>query len=249
MLSATCASTVCLSRSRFTGNERDTESGNDYFGARYYASAMGRFMSPDWSAKAEPVPYSKLDDPQTLNLYSYVGNNPLVRTDQDGHCFWDLCIVEITVADIVIGALITGGIALGVEKTIYESRQAAPGSRPGQDFTRAGKNTIDQTNAAQNGGDNKCVGCKKKVRKVSSKKGEPTPDDQLQRHHIDPKENGGSGTPENGEIRCPPCHQDVHNPSPVPDPTPAPEPAPAPQPEPQPAPQPQPQPEPPKPQQ
>lgn len=30
-----------------TGKERDAESGNDYFGARYYASAMGRFLSPD----------------------------------------------------------------------------------------------------------------------------------------------------------------------------------------------------------
>ncbi len=74
-------------RSRCTGKERDAESGLDYFGARYYASNMGRFMSPDWSAKQEPVPYSKLDDPQTLNLYSYVGNNPLSRADKDGHCF------------------------------------------------------------------------------------------------------------------------------------------------------------------
>ena len=39
----------------FTGKERDTESGNDYFGARYYASNMGRWMSPDWSAKEEPA--------------------------------------------------------------------------------------------------------------------------------------------------------------------------------------------------
>ena len=39
-----------------TGKERDTESGNDYFGARYYASSMGRFLSPDWSAKVEPGP-------------------------------------------------------------------------------------------------------------------------------------------------------------------------------------------------
>jgi RHS repeat-associated protein len=31
----------------FTGKERDSESGNDYFGARYYASSMGRWMSPD----------------------------------------------------------------------------------------------------------------------------------------------------------------------------------------------------------
>jgi RHS repeat-associated protein len=59
----------------YTGKERDQESGNDYFDARYYSSAMGRFMSPDWSAQEEPVPYSKLDNPQTLNLYAYVLNN------------------------------------------------------------------------------------------------------------------------------------------------------------------------------
>jgi RHS repeat-associated protein len=72
----------------FTGKERDAESGNDYFGARYYASTMGRFLSPDWSAKAEPVPYAKLDNPQTLNLYGYMRNNPLGGVDQDGHCDW-----------------------------------------------------------------------------------------------------------------------------------------------------------------
>src|ERR1700733_10053796 len=71
--------------SRSTGKERDAESGNDYFDARYYSSAMGRFMSPDWSAQEEPVPYAKLDDPQTLNLYSYVENNPLWKPDPDGH--------------------------------------------------------------------------------------------------------------------------------------------------------------------
>jgi RHS repeat-associated protein len=69
----------------FTGKERDAESGNDYFGARYYASSMGRFLSPDWSAKEEPVPYAKLDDPRSLNLYQYVGNNPLSGFDADGH--------------------------------------------------------------------------------------------------------------------------------------------------------------------
>ena len=81
----TIHSTVCVCAYKFTGKERDTESGLDYFGARYYASSMGRWMSPDWSAKEEPVPYSKLDDPQTLNLYGYVGNNPLSRADADGH--------------------------------------------------------------------------------------------------------------------------------------------------------------------
>jgi RHS repeat-associated protein len=72
----------------FTGKERDSESGNDYFGARYYSSNMGRFLSPDWAAKEEgsdPVPYADLENPQTLNLYEYVRNNPLSKNDPDGH--------------------------------------------------------------------------------------------------------------------------------------------------------------------
>jgi RHS repeat-associated protein len=69
----------------FTGKERDAESGNDYFEARYYSSAAGRFLSPDWSAKEEPVPYARLDNPQTLNLYAYLSNNPLAGIDADGH--------------------------------------------------------------------------------------------------------------------------------------------------------------------
>ena len=84
--SSTTAEFICAFACKFTGKERDSESGLDYFGARYYGSSMGRFMSPDWSAKAEPVPYAKLDNPQSLNLYSYVGNNPLSRVDADGHC-------------------------------------------------------------------------------------------------------------------------------------------------------------------
>jgi len=59
--------------------------GNDFFGARYYSSSFGRFMSPDWSATADPVPYARLDDPQSLNLYAYVRNNPLSLVDRNGH--------------------------------------------------------------------------------------------------------------------------------------------------------------------
>jgi RHS repeat-associated protein len=61
------------------------ETGNDYFGARYLSSAQGRWTIPDWSAKASPVPYATLNDPQTLNLYGYVRNNPLAFADHDGH--------------------------------------------------------------------------------------------------------------------------------------------------------------------
>jgi RHS repeat-associated protein len=69
----------------FTGKERDSESGLDYFGARYYGSSMGRWMSPDWADKPEAVPYSDLANPQSLNLYGYVNNNPLSHADADGH--------------------------------------------------------------------------------------------------------------------------------------------------------------------
>jgi RHS repeat-associated protein len=65
----------------FTGKERDTESGNDYFGARYYASSMGRFLSPDpgWFSAADS------SDPQSWNLYSYARNNPMINIDPAGY--------------------------------------------------------------------------------------------------------------------------------------------------------------------
>ncbi len=62
----------------FTSKDRDAESGNDFFGARYYGSSMGRFMSPDLPVDQHPA------DPQSWNLYSYVRNNPLRMTDPTG---------------------------------------------------------------------------------------------------------------------------------------------------------------------
>ena len=71
---------------QFTGREQDAETNNNIdFGAGYYKPSTGRFLSPDWSAKEEPVPYAKLDNPQSLNLYSYTLNNPLSNADTDGH--------------------------------------------------------------------------------------------------------------------------------------------------------------------
>jgi RHS repeat-associated protein len=67
--------------SRYTGKERDTESGLDYFGARYYGSNMGRWMSPDWADKPEPVPYSSLVEPNReefgiMHFNCYVHGRP-----------------------------------------------------------------------------------------------------------------------------------------------------------------------------
>jgi RHS repeat-associated protein len=85
----------------FTGKERDTESGNDYFGARYYASSMGRWMSPDWAKNVQAIPYADFTHPQTLNLYLYLGNNPLGGADADGHC--DFCGWLVSVVSTKVG--------------------------------------------------------------------------------------------------------------------------------------------------
>ena len=59
----------------------------DFFGAKYFSGVQGRFITPDWSEVPQPVPYADFSDPQTLNLYSYVRNNPLALADPDGHSF------------------------------------------------------------------------------------------------------------------------------------------------------------------
>jgi RHS repeat-associated protein len=74
----------------YAGKERDTESGLDDFDARYYSSNLGRFMSSDWSAIPAAVPYADFRDPQSINLYTYVRNNPISRIDSDGHGTIDL---------------------------------------------------------------------------------------------------------------------------------------------------------------
>jgi RHS repeat-associated protein len=66
-------------RQKFTTKERDTESGLDYFEARYYSSAQGRFTSVDpGNANATRK------DPQSWNGYAYSRNNPLKYIDPDG---------------------------------------------------------------------------------------------------------------------------------------------------------------------
>jgi RHS repeat-associated protein len=68
---------------KFTGKERDAETGLDYFGARYLSSAQGRWTSPD-----EPFADQHPEDPQSWNLYGYVKNNPLRFIDPFG--LWTL---------------------------------------------------------------------------------------------------------------------------------------------------------------
>ncbi len=88
---------------KFTGKERDAESGLDDFDARFYSSSLGRFVSPDSSG------YSSLANAQSWNLYAYTLNNPIKYVDPTGHTVELSCADKTKCQQVVAGA--TGNAA------------------------------------------------------------------------------------------------------------------------------------------
>jgi RHS repeat-associated protein len=80
------AETTGTTNRRFTSYERNQTTGLDYAINRHYDPAQGRFTQPDPLGQRA----SNLSDPQTLNLYSYCGNDPVNREDADGLLFGKL---------------------------------------------------------------------------------------------------------------------------------------------------------------
>lgn len=74
-----CTRQTDISPMHFTGKQHDAESGLDYFGARYDASSLGRFMTPDTGVDQHPA------NPQSWNLYAYTRNNPFKFVDPTGN--------------------------------------------------------------------------------------------------------------------------------------------------------------------
>lgn len=74
-----CSGSTLSSLGNFAGSDYDSESGLDYFPARFLAPSTGRWISPDTFG-------GSLANPQTLNRYVYVGNNPLRFVDPMGRC-------------------------------------------------------------------------------------------------------------------------------------------------------------------
>ena len=71
----------------FTGKERDSESGNDYFGASYYTNILGRFMGPDPLNRISLTGSAftaYLANPQHWDRYVYALDNPTTFTDPTG---------------------------------------------------------------------------------------------------------------------------------------------------------------------
>ena len=77
---------------KFTGKEMDEETGLMYYGARYYDPVIGRFISFDpllLNEGGKPLE-SVLPNPQALNPYSYVTNNPIIMVDETGEYHTDV---------------------------------------------------------------------------------------------------------------------------------------------------------------
>jgi RHS repeat-associated protein len=145
---------------KFTGKERDSESGLDNFGARYYSNRFGRWLSADWSAVPEPIPYANLSNPQTLNLYSMVADDPESFADLDGHCgpLTPVCellsnpAVQEEIEDWGTQAIAAGGALLGVLGTALSEHPAYPfyyhgefdKGPPGSSFAKSNTNAKSQ---------------------------------------------------------------------------------------------------------
>ncbi len=137
--------------------------------ARYYSGAQGRFLSPDefkggavdpftgqQVSQPGPVPYADIANPQTLNKYTYVMNNPLRYTDPDGHIAlagtWGgaaagtficgpVCIVVGTVAAAYVGY--EAGKAIGglISKSETKPETKTSDGSTSQDKTESKVNT------------------------------------------------------------------------------------------------------------
>lgn len=99
-------------RYRFTGKERDEETGFNYHGARYYAPWLGRWISADPAGLADGV-----------NVYTYVRGNPVVNSDPTGHLSWGqwagiaaavVVGTVVTVATAGLAGPVVGTVAAGI---------------------------------------------------------------------------------------------------------------------------------------
>jgi RHS repeat-associated protein len=106
---------------KYTGHERDNETGLDFMQARYYGGGIGRFLSPDG-----PLLDQEVGDPQSWNLYSYVRNSPMGMVDPTGMFEEDPdapkrvtkpgTSVTVTEAAILVGTVATSSITKLGEK-------------------------------------------------------------------------------------------------------------------------------------
>jgi RHS repeat-associated protein len=138
---------------KFTGKERDAETGLDWFEARYLSAAQGRFTSPDPATGSQR-------DPQSWNMYSYARNNPLLYTDPDGQTY-RICDTGGHCDDSYSDANFDKNLA-GTAKngTIYDSNGNTIGTYQRTSFDDLGPlgNSLYQGMAARRQASNQIIG-------------------------------------------------------------------------------------------
>ncbi len=142
---------------KFTGKERDEETGFDYFGARYYESQLARFTTID---PALTFAENRVD-PQRWNRYAYVRNNPLRYVDPDGKILetpWDIFNITLGLASLganVAVGNVGGAAADAVGLAIDVAAAIAPGVPGGAGTTlraiRGADKVADLTKTARRG--------------------------------------------------------------------------------------------------
>jgi RHS repeat-associated protein len=96
----------------FTTKQLDVDIGLYYFGARWYAPDIGRFISPDPLYLFQPD--RGIQEPRRLNLYAYAGNNPLRFVDPTGLGFWDVLGAVVVVVAVVVAVVAVAMLTFGV---------------------------------------------------------------------------------------------------------------------------------------
>jgi len=153
---------------KFTGQERDWESGLDYFIARHYAFTLGRFLQPDeftggpvdvFSSNDPlppgPLPYADITNAQSLIKYTYTYNNSLRYTDPNGHEHKGLFglvrdWLDVIEVEVSAGIQLGGKLKLGTfegkrEVTVVgaEAKSGLGGGNPDLKINASGEISVD----------------------------------------------------------------------------------------------------------
>jgi RHS repeat-associated protein len=128
------------SKKRFTSYDRSDATGLDYAVNRFYSAQQGRFTQVDPIGMGA----ASLSDPQTLNLYSYCGNDPINRIDPDGLFFGFIVAALVAIGTAIVGVakkaakrVLSAG-RVGLSGPGFRTPPTFPGRLPGTGIGSSG---------------------------------------------------------------------------------------------------------------